>query len=189
MPLKEVKDPDAGKGKSDKTKTPPSDTDKADPWKYLDDGSKVRQGRKLPFENQLRELFDAVAGGVAMADSFSGEVVNKQSEELAYGYAKLAKEDARVKAFFERVVAGSAYSAAIQPTVLVAIPILWHFGLMPSKFGVPVTIAAGMMPFTREQERQYLREQQAEQEQAEATEAKATHPHGEAPGDGDHSSS
>jgi hypothetical protein len=186
MPLKkDIQDPDADKPKADKKKPSASapETEK-DPWKYLDDGTKVRQGRKLPFENQLRDLFDTVSGAVKLADSFSGEVIGNQSEELAYGYAKLAKEDPRIKLFFEKLVTGSAYSAVIVPTALTAIPIMWHFGLLPAKVGVPVTIASGMIPFTREQEREYLAAQEAEQAETAAAErrnAEPTHPHGEPP--------
>lgn len=182
MPLREIKDPDSDKGKEKaKPKKPTTATEDKDPWKYLEDGTKVRQGRKLPFENQLRELFDAVSGAVKLADSFSGEVIGNQSEELAYGYAKLAKEDARVRAFFEKALTASAYSAVITPTILTVIPIAWHFGLLPARVGVPVTMFAGMMPVTRTQEREWLAQQQEEQARAEA-QAQATHPRGEAPG-------
>lgn len=180
MPLKEVKDPGDKKPPKEKPAASSPDTDN-DPWKYLDDGSKVRKGRKLPFEIQLRELFDTLAGAVKLVDSFSGEIIGNQSEELAYGYAKLAKEDPRIKLFFEKMVTGSAYSAVIVPTALTVIPIAWHFGFMPAKVGVPVTLAAGMMPFMRQQEQEYVAAQQAEQAAAKASEARATHPHGETP--------
>lgn len=188
MPLKDIKEPKATPGKKE-AKKPAGETSSEgtdnDPWKYLDDGSKVRKGRKLPFEIQLRDLFDTLAGAVKLADSFSGEIIGNQSEELAYGYAKLAKEDPRIKLFFEKMVTGSAYSAVIVPTALTVIPIAWHFGFMPAKVGVPVTLAAGMMPFTRQQEQEYVAAQQAEQAKAKADEARPTHPHGEAPGASD----
>ena len=181
MPLKEVKEP------KEKPKAEPKSSsagETTDPWKYLEDGSKVRQGRKLPFENQLRDLFDTISGAVKLADSFSGEVIGNQAEELAYGYAKLAKEDPHVKAFFEKAFTASAYSAVIVPTALTVVPIAWHFGFVPAKVGVPLTLASGMMPVTREQEREWLASQQQEQAQAAESEARATHPHGEAPGAG-----
>lgn len=193
MPLKEVKEPKK-EGKKKQPSEPANEPGTAnagtttDPWKYLDDGSKVRQGRKLPFENNLRELFDAVAGGVSLADSFSGAVIGNQAEELAYGYAKLAKEDPRIKAFFEKLVTGSAYSAVVIPTALTAVPILWHFGLLPGHIGVPATMAVGLTPFTREEERAAVVAQHQQQQQpAEAAEGTVppTHPRGEATGDGD----
>ena len=185
MPLKQIKDPDDGKPKGKKGKPAGESDTSTDPWKYLEDGSKVRQGRKLPFENQLHDLFDTVSGAVKLVDTFSGEVIGKQSEELAYGYAKLAKEDPHVKAFFEKAFTASAYSAVIVPTALTVVPIAWHFGFMPAKIGVPLTLASGMMPFTREQEREYVEQQQADQAKAAEQDARATHPHGEAPGAGD----
>lgn len=183
MPLKEVKEPSDKKPPKDKPAAAASE--KSDePWRYLEDGSKVRQGRKLPFENQLRALLDELSGALKLVDSFSGQVVSNQSEELAYGYAKLAKEDPHVRAFFERLTTGSAYTAVAVPTVLTVVPIMWHFGFMPAKLGVPVTLAAGVMPFTRGQEREYVASQQQEQAHADAAaaeQARATHPHGEAP--------
>jgi len=188
MPLKEIKDPAPDKPKGSKKDDGPKASDtSADPWKYLADGTKARQGRKLPFENQLRDLFDTVAGAVKLADSFSGEVIGKQSEELAYGYAKLAKEDARIKAFFERAFTASAYSAVVVPTILTVVPIAWHFGLVPGKVGIPLTLASGMMPVTREQEREWVASQEAEQAQAEQTAARGTHPRTEDSGDDDDS--
>jgi hypothetical protein len=186
MPLREdIKPPEDDKPKAPKPKADKPDTDKTDPWKYLEDGTKVRQGRKLPLENQLRELFDAVAGGVSMADAFSGQVIGNQSEELAYGYAKLAKEDARVRAFLEKALTGSAYSAVVVPTVMTVIPIAWHFGLVPAKIGVPVTFMSGVPLITRTEEREGVEAAQKAQAEAAQAEARATHPQGQAPGDGD----
>jgi len=190
MPLKEIKDPgkkeEKKKTSSSKPKETAEPTSSQDPWKYNPDGSKVRQGRKLPYENQLHQLFTEVSGAVKMADAFSGAAIEFRAEELAYGYAKLAKEEPAIKAFFERILQGSAYSAVIVPTALTAIPILWHFGLMPAKVGVPVTFASGLPLMTREQERAAKDKAAADQRQAEEAERNAaTHPRGENPGDGD----
>lgn len=185
MPLKDIKEPKEPKepkSKPGKDEPKPTADTTTEAWKYNDDGSKVRQGRKLPFENQLRDLFDTAAGAVKLADSFSGEIIGNQAEELAYGYAKLAKEDPRIKAFFEKMVTGTAYSAVAIPTALTVIPILWHFGVMPGKVGVPATLAAGMIPFTREEEQAALAAQQAQQAQpAQSDTPPPTHPRGEDP--------
>lgn len=185
MPLKEIKDPPKKDGERKQRKAestaPTTDTD---PWKVLDDGSRVRQGKRLPFEKKLHKVFLEVAGAVTLADSFSGEAIKRQAAELAYGYASLAQENEAVKAFFARALTVSAYSAVVGPTAAVIIPILWHFGLIPARIGVPVTIMSGGFPFTREQEQEYKRDQQREQEAA-ARAAQATHPHGDGNGDGD----
>lgn len=185
MPLKEIKEPPAGKGKEKEKKPKPSEKPDGDDsaWKYLEDGSKKRKGRKLPYEAQIHELFDEIAGAVQLVDSFSSQVISARSEELAYGYARLAKEDPRIRAFFAKALMGSAYSAVILPTALTLVPILWHFGLVPAKIGVPLTLMSGQMPVTRTQEQEWLASQQAEQAQAAAAE-KPTHPQGEGSGDG-----
>lgn len=184
-PLKEIKEPRKPTSEStskEKPDKPSTSTD--DPWKVNDDGTRVRQGRKLPYEKQLHQLFREIGGAIALVDSFSAEAFKLRSEELAYGYAKLAQEDDRVKAFFARVVAGSAYSSVVVPTACVLIPILWHFGLVPARVGVPVTFMSGLPLVTREQEQQYKTDQAKEQQRAaEAAAARATHPNGEAPGD------
>lgn len=195
MPLKDMseeqpKAPKEKKPKGDKKpKAEPKTADTESPWKTLPDGTRVRQGRKLPYEKELHQIFTEVSGLVAMADSFSAGVIENQAESLAYGYAKLAKDDPRVKAFFERLVQGSAYTAAIIPTVTVATAIAWHFGAIPAQLGVPAVVASGQMPYTREQEQDWKRRQAKEQAEAAKAEARATHPHGEAPkGDGDSAS-
>jgi hypothetical protein len=179
MPLKEIDEPKSkDKGKS-KEKAQPKTDGETDAWKILPDGSKKRQGRKLPYEAQLHQLLEEISGGVMLLDSFSGQVISARAEELAYGYARLAKEDDRVRAFFAKALTASAYSAVLLPTVLTLAPILWHFGLLPGRVGVPLTLMSGAMPITREQE-----QQQQEQAKAAAEQARATHPHGEAKGDG-----
>lgn len=181
MPLKEIKEPGDKKISKDKAEAKPPGEEK-DPWKLNPDGSKVRQGRKLPFENQLHGLFNELAGAVKMVDTFSAQSIALRSEELAYGYAKLAKEDPNVKAFFERALKGTAYSAVVLPTVLTVVPILWHFGFMPAKVGVPATFMAGLPLVTRGEEIAAAEDAVKQQAQAAAT-ASATHPHGEAPSD------
>ena len=185
MPLVEEKKPPKESKSKGEAKPKQPDTSGDDPWKTLPDGSKVRQGRKLPYEKQLHQLFREVGGAVSLADSFAGEAFKLRSEELAYGYAKLAQEDDRVKAFFARILAGSAYSAIVVPTACLIIPILWHFGMVPARIGVPITFMSGLPLVTREQEQKYKADQEREQEAAAAEHARATHPNGEVPGDSD----
>lgn len=187
MPLKEIKEPTPPKGdKKKQDKAPPkSEPSVETPWEIREDGSKVRKGRRLPYEKELEQFFIELSGALAMADSFSAKAVEIKAPELAYGYARLAKDDPRVKAFFEKLLTGSAWSAAIFPTVTLALMVGWHWGLVPSQLGVPVTLGSGMLPFTREQEQQAKAQSAKEQAEAEA-QARSTHPRGEGNnGDGD----
>lgn len=183
MPLKDIKEPKGSEKKERKPKS--TDTPPESPWRIEDDGTKTRQGRKLPYEAQIQQLIIELSGLVALTDSFSANILELRSEELAYGYARLAKDDPRVRAFFDKLLTGSSWSAALVPTVTVAIAIAFHYGIVPAKIGVPVTLMAGAIPVTREQE-QYAQQEARKQQEAAAAQDKATHPHGEAPqGDSD----
>lgn len=187
MPLKDMQEPPKSPPKSPPGGggRPQSDTPQPEgdsPWKVDANGKRTRKGRKLPYEAQIHQLLLEVSGAVALADSFSAKAIELKSEELAYGYARLAKEDPRVKALFERLVQGTALSAALIPSLSLVAMIGWHFGFIPSKVGVPVTLANGMIPFTREQEQ--AAKSQVTEDQAEAhaqAQARATHPNGEGP--------
>lgn len=189
MPLKEMKDPGSAKEKpkaKSSAEKPKAEPTVETPWEIREDGSKVRKGRRLPYEKEIEQFFLELSGAIAMGDSFSAKAVELKAPELAYGYAKLAKDDPRVKAFFEKLLAGSAWSAALFPTVSLVVMIGWHWGFVPPQLGVPVTMGSGMLPFTREEEQQFKAAQRQEQQTAEAQEQRATHPRGEAQnGDGD----
>lgn len=123
--------------------------------------------RALPYESKLKEFFLTIAGVIALSDTFTATIIENKADELAHGYAKLAQEDSRVKNVLARILEGSAWSAALMPTVTVMVAILWHHGIfVPDRLGVPMAMANGVMPVTREQELQM--KIQAEQEQAEA---------------------
>lgn len=188
MPLKEIKEPDTPKSDKKEPKREPKpkvEPTVESPWEIHEDGTKVRKGRRLPYEKEIEQFVIELSGAVAMADSFSAKAIELKAPELAYGYARLAKDDPRVKAFFEKILTGSAWSAALFPTVTLAVMIGWHWGFIPPQLGVPATVGSGMMPFTRAQEQEYKAEQKREQQQAAEAEARATHPRGEAPnGDG-----
>lgn len=198
MPLKDMKEPSSGRAKPPKdppsAEAPPRDSTETpeieSPWKVDEKtGKRTRKGRKLPYEKQIHDLLLELSGAVALADSFSANAIELQSEQLAYGYARLAKEDPRVKALFEKLVTGTALSAALIPTLSLVAMIGWHFGFVPSKLGVPVTIANGMIPFTREQEQSAKNQAAGDQAQAAAAaQARATHPNGEDPSAGGGSS-
>jgi hypothetical protein len=189
VPLKEMNDPDAAKKEQPKRQAKKAPESKSEPsiespWEIREDGTKVRKGRRLPYEKEIEQFFVEISGAVALADSFSAKAIELKAPELAYGYARLAKDDPRVKAFFEKLLTGSAWSAALFPTVSLAVMIGWHWGVVPPQLGVPMALGTGLLPVTREEEQ--AMKAQAFKEQSEA-EARATHPRGTAPeanGDG-----
>ena len=164
--VKDIKPPKSERSTGGK-KPPKDKPEKSDaPWSTNDAGERVRSTRALPHEVRLREIFAEAAALLKGADSFSGILLEAKGEELAYGYAKLAKEDPRVKRVLERILEGSAWSAALAPTVTLAVCIAWHYGMIPGKVGVPLVIANGMLPISREEE--MAMRAQAAQEQAQA---------------------
>lgn len=142
-------------------------------WKVnLKTGERKRAGRALPLEIRLREFWLGISGGAALAgDSFTSGAIKAKHEELAYGYAKLAQANSQVKFVLEKFLVGSAYTEAIVPTVSLLIMVGWHWGIIPSKIGVPMTFANGMLPVTREQEIQMKVQAETEQREAERAEA------------------
>jgi hypothetical protein len=153
--------------------------DKDSPWKLDSKGEKVRNTRLLPFETKLRELFVALEGAVTIGgDKFVATAIANKRDELAYGYAKLAKENSSVKKVLETLFATSAWAEALIPTLGLAIVVGWHYGMVPDQLGVPMTMAQGMVPESREDEvinRKRTAEAVAAAMQREAEEAKKPH--------------
>lgn len=172
MPVSEVKKPS-----KEKTKT----TDEDSPWKYVD-GKKVRQGRKLPNEAKIQILIIEASEIVAMADEFSATAIVQKADELAYGYAKLAQDDPRVRKIVGFLTSSSAYAAAAAPTVAILIAIAWHHGFMPDRIGMPVAMMQGLPLVTRDEMVTVRENAQREGAQAAARAAAESHP--KANGDG-----
>lgn len=112
----------------------------------------------LPLETKLRQGFSAVAGGIQLAgDEFSYEAVRSQIDNLSYGWALLARENPHVHRFVSFLVETDAWVEAAIPTALVLIMIGWHYNLLPARLegvGVKASIMAGVVPVSREQERE-----------------------------------
>jgi hypothetical protein len=182
MPIKDMKEPPG-------SATAPDDSQHS-PWSIDASGRRKRNTsnvRSLPLEVRLREFFVGLSGAAALAgDGFTANAIEAKAEELAYGYAKLAQMDPRVKRILTTLLEGSAWTEALVPTLGLVIIVGWHYGVIPDKLGVPMTLANGMIPVTRDQEKQ-MREQ-ANREQAEAQAAaqarQAAGGNGK-PGDGD----
>jgi hypothetical protein len=143
------------------------DSPDSSPWKTDSDGTRKRGTRALPLEIRLREFFVSLAGVSMLAgDSFTANAIEAKSEELAYGYAKLASVDPRVKRVLTMLLEGSAWTEALIPTLGLAIIVGWHYGAVPDQLGVPMTLANNMVPVTRSQEQSI--KAQAARDQAEA---------------------
>jgi hypothetical protein len=119
------------------------------------DGTKVRNTRKLPLENRLNELCAGFAATALIAgDEFTANAISVKAPELAYGWAKLAQSDARVKRVLEALFEGSAWAEALIPTVGLLVVVGWHYGYIPGRVGVPLAMANGLVPISREQEKE-----------------------------------
>lgn len=133
--------------------------------------------RALPLESKLKQLFTAAGGAADMAgDQFVANVLEYRAGDLAHGWARLAQENPRVKAFLTMLLEGSAWSEALIPTLGVGIAIAWHYGYAPDKIGVPmalgsVNMEAGQFPMSREVEQEMRA--QAQQAAAKAAAEKA----------------
>lgn len=141
------------KSKSEPKPKPPADDE---PWKLNETtGRKERQGRLLTYEKKLRGLFAGMAGTMQYirSDTFSADVIRANSDELAYGYARLAQENPQVKRALEFLFKTSALGDALLPTATVLLLILWHYEiLVPNGIGVPLATMNGVVPTSREAE-------------------------------------
>lgn len=142
--------------------TPEEKTEGA--WKY-ENGKKVRNGRLLPGETKLKQILYDLGDSISNGDAFVGEAIKVQSPELAYGYCRLAQEDATVKRIIGYLTSSSAYADALIPTAVLAVAILWHFGIfVPDKLGIPAAIMTVGIPMSREVENEFkAKSEQAEQ--------------------------
>lgn len=181
MPLSEKKPP--------KTKSTSKPTEDDSPWQLVD-GVKKRQGRKLPNEAKIQVFLTESAEMLSLVDQFTATAILKKSEELAYGYAKLAQEDPRVRKIVGMLTSSSAYAAAFVPSATVLVAVAWHHGFMPDRIGMPVTMMQDLPLVTRAEIVAAREQAEREGAEAEARQAEASHPRaGKGKGDGNGSAS
>ena len=126
-----------------------------EPWKINEDGTKQRASRALPYANRISELLAGASGTALLAgDQFTAQAIAAKSPELAYGWAKLAQSDPRVKRVLEALFEGSAWAEALIPTIGLVIVVGWHYGMVPDRLGAPLSVASGLIPVSREQEKE-----------------------------------
>jgi len=131
--------------------------------------------KALPMERKLRDLFMAVAGLAEMAgDKFSSTAVENKAEELAYGWARVAQENEKVRLALRWLVETNAWTDAAVPTVIVGGAVAWKYNLLPDKIGEPIAKFSGAIPMTPEEEAEVAKklaqmeaEAEAERRQAE----------------------
>lgn len=170
MPLSDKKPPKARKAE---TKT----TDDDSPWKYVD-GEKQRQGRKLPNETKIHQFLIESAEMLSIADQFTATAILNKSEELAYGYARLAQDDPRVRKIISTLTSSSAWATAMVPTATILVAVAWHHGFMPDRIGLPVTMMQGLPTYTRAQMVEAAAQARREGEAAEKAGSAHSHPRG-----------
>lgn len=145
-------------------------TDLNSPWKVevnLEKGEirRVRDfSRKdgipaLPFEKKLREVFMGVAGGIFMlGEEFSSTVIENKAAELAYGWARVAQENEKVRVFIGWAVTTNAWTDAAVPTAVVVGAIAWRTNMLPegmiASMGERAAKFSGALPLSKEEEEQ-----------------------------------
>lgn len=111
--------------------------------------------KALPLEKKLRDLCMGLAGVAEMlGDEFSSTVVESKAEELAYGWARVAQENEKVRLVLRWLVETNAWTDAVIPTVLVGGSIAWHYDVLPDSIGQPIAKFAGAIPMTPEEEKE-----------------------------------
>lgn len=165
MTVKEIKEP-----KGSRAPKGEASGGAESPWTTNPEtGERKRSTRALPLETRLREFFVSLSGVATLAgDSFTGQAISAKSEELAYGYAKLAQVNPAVKRVLTTLLEGSAWTEALVPTLGLVIVVGWHYGMVPDQLGVPFTMANGMVPVTRTQEQDMKAQAARDQAQAQA---------------------
>lgn len=111
--------------------------------------------KALPLEKKLRDLCMGLAGLAEMlGDEFSATVVESKAEELAYGWARVAQENEKIRLVLRWMVETNAWTDAAIPTVMVGGSIAWKYGVLPDAIGQPIAKFAGAIPMTPEEEKE-----------------------------------
>lgn len=107
----------------------------ADPAPPIPQRPRPRAGS---LEAKLLDLFGSVAFMVAATgDLYCAQIITSQAEDVARAWIKLANENAQVKKLLSRLVEGSAWGEAIVTTLVMALPIAAHHGLVPAGMAMP----------------------------------------------------
>lgn len=111
----------------------------------------------LPLEKKLREVFMGIAGGIFMlGEEFSSTVIENKAAELAYGWARVAQENEKVRIFLTWAVTTNAWADAAVPTGVVVGAIAWRTGVLPEGFiasiGERAAKFSGALPLSKEEE-------------------------------------
>jgi hypothetical protein len=107
----------------------------------------------LPLEKKLRDVFMGIAGLAEMGgDEFSATAIENKAEELAYGWARVAQENEKVRLVLRWLVETNAWTDAAVPTVIVGGAIAWKYNLIPDKIGEPIAKFSGAVPMTPDEE-------------------------------------
>lgn len=109
------------------SKAPPPSKDRAKP--------KRPSGRPPNLETKLREMFEQIGGAVTLINAEDGAVITHGAEALASSWAALARENASVARFLEKITTGGAIGGVIMSTGSIVFALLVNHDMIPQLGG------------------------------------------------------
>lgn len=121
-------DGDNAKPNSKAKSSPPPSRDKAKP-------RKKPAGRPPNLETKLREMFEQIGGAITLINPDDGAVIVGGAESLASSWAALARENAAVMRFLEKLTTGGAIGGVLMSTGSVVLALLVNHDALPQLGG------------------------------------------------------
>lgn len=89
-------------------------------------------------ERRLADTFTTVGTMIYVFDQYDGQVIIGRADSLAASLNQLARENPKIKARLEAMLAASAWGAVFAEVAAIGIPIAAHHGLLPKdlKLGI-----------------------------------------------------
>jgi hypothetical protein len=98
-----------------------------------DTAPKGRSVKNTDLEKELAEFFGTAGLLVSMFDQVDGMVIAQNSERLASAWAHLARTNKTVDRVIRNVLTTSAVGEVVTATIMTAVPIMAHHGVLPEQ--------------------------------------------------------
>lgn len=92
-------------------------------------------GRPPNLETKLREMFEQIGGAVTLINANDGAVITEGAAALASSWAALARENASVARFLEKMTTGGAIGGVIMSTGSIVFALLVNHDMIPQLGG------------------------------------------------------